>query len=66
MGSRRRAWRWRGTQRRQPRQYQASQSVAVDSKPKHADAVTAIITENVQYKRYLPFTDAKSNAAKHR
>ena len=55
MGSRRRAWRW--TQRRQPRQCQALQSV---EKSKHANAVTAIITEIVQLKGYLPVSDAGS------
>ena len=58
MGSRRRAWRWRWTQRRQPRQCQALQSV---EKSKHANAVTTIITEIVQFKGCLPVSDAGSN-----
>ena len=59
MGSRRRAWRWRWTQRRQPRQCQALQSV--ERLEKHANAVTAIITEIVQFKKYDSVTDAGSN-----
>jgi len=61
MGSRRRAWRWRWTQRRQPRQCQALQSVRVLHTPKLNGTVTTIITENLQFKGYLPVSDAGSN-----
>ena len=61
MGSWRSWWGW--TQRRQPRQCQTLQSIvgALNAKPKFVDAVTAIITENLQFKGYRPFTDAGSN-----
>jgi len=61
-----RPWWWRWTQWWQPRQCQTLQSDALDSKPKYADAVTAIIiTETVRFKNDNSFPDTGSKVHRY-